>query len=80
MVDKQKDIHYLQKRPFFLYEKWNSQNKLDKQFWTKIECIWTKMSKTTKRKYVAKEVLEEYYVPENEETIVKVFFYYFKLN
>ena len=30
------------------------------------------MSKATKRKHVAKEVLEEYFVPENDEIIVKV--------
>lgn len=30
------------------------------------------MSKATKRKHVAKEVLEEYYVPEDDEAIVKV--------
>ena len=30
------------------------------------------MSKATKRKHVTKEVLEEYYVPENGEEIVKV--------
>ena len=32
------------------------------------------MSKATKRKHVTKEVLEEYYVPENGEEIVKVWY------
>lgn len=30
------------------------------------------MSKATKRKHVTKEILEEYYVPEEDETIAKV--------
>ena len=30
------------------------------------------MSKATKRKHVTKEVLEDYYVPEDDEVIVKV--------
>lgn len=30
------------------------------------------MSKSTKRKYVAKEVLEDYYVPENNEVVAKI--------
>jgi len=30
------------------------------------------MSKATKRKHVAKEVLEDYYIPEGEEEIVKI--------
>ena len=40
------------------------------------------MSKSTKRKYVAKEVLEDYYVPENNEVVAKVkkiFSKYFQL-
>lgn len=34
--------------------------------------IITKMSKATKRKHVTKEILEEYYVPEEGEEIVKI--------
>ena len=30
------------------------------------------MSKATKRKHVTKEILEDYYVPEDDEVIVKV--------
>lgn len=36
------------------------------------------MSKATKRKHVAKEVLEDYYIPEGEEEIVKVFTFILK--
>jgi len=34
------------------------------------------MSKATKRKHVTKEVLEDYYVPEDDEVIVKVSLYF----